>query len=185
MSEIILTGRKTQINNNKKNKIYIASKLYQKLSWGNISPLAFSISKLNNYHNNLSHVTRKPVVCNQVRLNMAYSATKASKSLEILVITSINIILSKQRTTKTLSRLCGCGGWSASLLFAYGIRQVFIWRGTFIIEMVISREAKSLTTALYTISYLAVVCISHHSVISPKSRFLVLPGRAYSEVDLF
>ena len=30
------------------------------------------------------------------------------------------IILSRQRTTKMLIRLCECAGWSASLLFAYG-----------------------------------------------------------------
>ena len=29
-----------------------------------------------------------------------------------------------------LIRLCGCAGWSAPLLFAYGIRQVFSWQGS-------------------------------------------------------
>ena len=36
-----------------------------------------------------------------------------------------DIILSKQRTTKALLRLWGCTGWSAPLLFAYGIIRVF------------------------------------------------------------
>ena len=39
----------------------------------------------------------------------------------------INVILSKQRTTKTLMRLCGCAGWSAPLMFAYDIRHIFSW----------------------------------------------------------
>ena len=46
-------------------------------------------------------------------------------SLDILDLASICIIISKQRTTKALIRLRGCAVWSASLLFAYGIRQVF------------------------------------------------------------
>ena len=51
-------------------------------------------------------------------------------SFEILDLASICIILSRQWTTKTLIRLCGCTGWSAPLLFAYGIKQVFSWRGS-------------------------------------------------------
>ena len=47
-----------------------------------------------------------------------------------MTIASRGIILSRQRTTKALIRLHGCTGWSAHLLFAYGIRQVFSWRGT-------------------------------------------------------
>ena len=35
-----------------------------------------------------------------------------------------HIILPKQQITKTPIKLCGCAGWFASLLFAYGIRQV-------------------------------------------------------------
>ena len=51
--------------------------------------------------------------------------------LEISDLDSIAIILSRQRRkTKALIRLCGCAGWSASLLFAYGIKQVFSWRGS-------------------------------------------------------
>ena len=41
------------------------------------------------------------------------------------------MIPSRQRTIKALIRLRGCAGWSAPLLFAYGIRQVFSWRGSF------------------------------------------------------
>ena len=51
-------------------------------------------------------------------------------SLEILAIESRDIILSKQRTTKALIRLHGCAGWSAPLLFAYGIRHIFSWPGS-------------------------------------------------------
>ena len=60
----------------------------------------------------MSHVTRKPFfgVCDQVRLKPACSATETSKSLEILGIETRGIILSRQRTTKTLIRLRGCTG---------------------------------------------------------------------------
>ena len=52
-------------------------------------------------------------------------------SLEILDLASVGYILSSQRTTKTLIRLRGCTVWSVPLLFAYGIRQVFSWWGSF------------------------------------------------------
>ena len=56
----------------------------------------------------------------------------ARLSLERSDLDSIAIKLSRQRrTTKALIRLRGCAGWSASLLFAYGIKQVFSWRGSY------------------------------------------------------
>ena len=64
-------------------------------------------------------------VCDQVRLKQVCSATEASWSLEILVLASVGIRLSKQRTTKALIRLCGYAGWSEPLLFAYGINSFF------------------------------------------------------------
>ena len=69
----------------------------------------------------MSLVTKKPVfgVCDQLRFKPACSATETSQGLEILDIASIDIVLSKQQTTKALIRLCGCAGWSAPLLFAY------------------------------------------------------------------
>ena len=66
----------------------------------------------------------------KLRLKPTCSATEANLGLEIFGITSIDIILSRERTTKTLIRLHGCVGWSASLLFPYGIRQVFSWCGS-------------------------------------------------------
>ena len=80
----------------------------------------------------LSLDTRKPVfgVCDQVRFKPACSATDTSQSLEISAIASRGIILSRQRTTKALIRLRGCAGWSAPLLFAYCIRQIFSWRAS-------------------------------------------------------
>ena len=68
---------------------------------------------------------RKPVfgVSDQVRLKLACSATETSYRLEILDIETRDIILSRQRTTKVLIRLLGCTGWSASLLFVYGINR--------------------------------------------------------------
>ena len=55
-------------------------------------------------------------VSNQTRHKLACAATEASYSLEISAIESRDIILSKQRTTKTLIRLRGCAGWSAPLV---------------------------------------------------------------------
>ena len=73
-------------------------------------------------------------VSDQVRLKLACSATEASRRLEILAPETRDITLSRQRTTKALIRLRGCAGWSAPLLFAYDIRHVFSWPGSFIIE---------------------------------------------------
>ena len=41
------------------------------------------------------------------------------------------MILSKKRITKALIRLRGCAGWSAPVLFANPLRQVFSRRGPF------------------------------------------------------
>ena len=75
----------------------------------------------------LSLVTRKPVVgvCNQLKLKPACSATQISSGLEISATVSRGIILSRQWTTKVLIRLRKCAGWSAPLLFAYGINWFF------------------------------------------------------------
>ena len=62
-------------------------------------------------------------ICDQVRHKPACSATETSSILEISAIASWGIILSKQRKTKALIRLQGCAGWSAHLLFSYGINR--------------------------------------------------------------
>ena len=73
----------------------------------------------------LSLVMRKPVfgVCDQLRLKPSCSADETSWRLEISDIETRDIILSRHGTTKVLIRLCGCAGWSAPLLFAYGINR--------------------------------------------------------------
>ena len=58
-------------------------------------------------------------VSDQVRLKPACSPTEASMRLEILVTETRDITLSRQRTTK------------APLLFAYDIRHVFSWPGSY------------------------------------------------------
>ena len=70
-------------------------------------------------------------VSDQVGLKLACSTTKASMRLEILVKETGDITLSRQRTTKALIRLRGCAGRSAPLLFAYDIRHIFSWPGSF------------------------------------------------------
>ena len=62
-------------------------------------------------------------VCDQIRLKPACSASETSYSLEILDSASIDIILSRQCTTKTLIILHRCAGWSVSLLVGYGINR--------------------------------------------------------------
>ena len=73
----------------------------------------------------MSLITRKPVfgVCDHDSLKPACSAIETSYGLEILVIASWCIVLSRQRTTKALIRQRGCAGWSAPLLLAYGINR--------------------------------------------------------------
>ena len=64
---------------------------------------------------------KKPVfgVSHKVRFKHACSATKTSKKIEILPITSLDMILSNyKRITNALIKLYRCAGWSASLLFA-------------------------------------------------------------------
>ena len=70
-------------------------------------------------------LTRKPVfgVSDQVRLKPACTAKETSYRLEISVIASRDIILSRWWITKVLIRLCRCTGWSASFLFAYDINR--------------------------------------------------------------
>ena len=64
------------------------------------------------YH--MSHITRNvsPGTLDQARLK--------------------HIIPPKQRTTKVLIRVRGCAGWSAPLLFAYGINHILAWPGPYI-----------------------------------------------------
>ena len=67
------------------------------------------------------------LVFDQVRLKPVCSATEARWRLEIsdilLYYIIIDIILSRQRTRKVLIRLPGCTGWSAPLLFTYGLNR--------------------------------------------------------------
>ena len=70
-------------------------------------------------------------VSNQVRLKLACSATEASMKFEFLVTETRDITLTRQRTTKALIRLRGCPVRSAPLLFAYDIRHLFSWPGSF------------------------------------------------------
>ena len=77
----------------------------------------------------MSLVTGKSVfdVFDQVR--PACAATEDSERLEILDTETRDIILSRQRKTKVLIRLCECVGWCEPLLFAYGINRLscLIW----------------------------------------------------------
>ena len=79
-----------------------------------------------------SHENVSSRIFNQVRFKPACWATETSWNLETLDRASIHIILSKQWKTKVLIRLHRCTGWSALLLFTYGIRHIFAWPGPII-----------------------------------------------------
>ena len=68
----------------------------------------------------MSLVTRKRVFG---VFDQACSAAQTSESHDIVDEKTRAIILSRQRTTKALIRLLGCTGWSAPLLFVYGINR--------------------------------------------------------------
>ena len=57
------------------------------------------------------------------RLGKTQTGLLSSRNKLESAIASRDIILSRQRTTKALIRLRGCAGWSAPLLFAYGIKR--------------------------------------------------------------
>ena len=80
----------------------------------------------------MSHVTRKPVLGGWRPDKFQTGLLSFRNLIEfwIFYLTSIGMILYKQRTTKALIRLRGCAGWSEPLLFAYGIKQVSSWHGS-------------------------------------------------------
>ena len=78
-------------------------------------------------------------ISDQVRLQLACSATEASMTLAILVTETRDITLSRQQTTKALIRLHGCAGWSVPLLFAYDIRHIFSWPSSYALILTRSR----------------------------------------------
>ena len=65
-------------------------------------------------------IATKPVfgVSDKARLKPGPSARKTSWKIKILLVASLNMILSKTRITRALIRLRGCTGWSAPVLFA-------------------------------------------------------------------
>ena len=79
--------------------------------------------KQNPHKDTLEPHHEKTCLFDQVRLKPTCAAIEASYRLEISDIETRDIILSRQRTTKMLIRLCGCAGWSAPLWFAYGINR--------------------------------------------------------------
>ena len=62
----------------------------------------------------------KPVfgVVDKLELKPASKATETRYLIEISLVASLDIIVSKKRLTKALVSLRGCAGWSAPLLFA-------------------------------------------------------------------
>ena len=79
---------------------------------------------------------RKPVfgVSDKVGLNPVSSATDTSWKIKILLVASLDMILSNKQITKGLIRLHGCAGWSTTLLFPNHQRQVFSRRGPYVMH---------------------------------------------------
>ena len=59
------------------------------------------------------------------------SPQRLARKLKFHHVASLHMILSKKRITKAQIRLCGCAGWSASVLFANQQRQVFSLQGPY------------------------------------------------------
>ena len=83
-------------------------------------------------------IATKPVfgVSNKARLKPVSSATETSWKIEILLVPSIDMIMSNEQITKALIRLCGCTGWSAPLLFAIHQRHVFLCQGPYVTDII-------------------------------------------------
>ena len=77
----------------------------------------------------------KPVfgISEKTRLKQVSSATGTGQKIEILLVASLEIMLFNKQITKALIRLRGCPGWSAAVLFANLLKQVFSLRGPYII----------------------------------------------------
>ena len=73
-------------------------------------------------------------VTDKSRFKPVSSATGTSQKIEISLVSSLDMILSKRRLTKALISLCGCTGWSAPLLFANHRMHVFSCRGPIMIS---------------------------------------------------
>ena len=76
-------------------------------------------------------VVRKPVfgISDKARLKPACSARETSWKIEMLLVTSLDVILSNKRISKALIGLRGRAGWSAPLLYPNHRRPVFLRRG--------------------------------------------------------
>ena len=99
-------------------------------------------------------------VSDQFRLKLTCSATRASMRLEISDIETGHITLSKQRTIKALIILHRCADWSAPLLFAYDIRHVFSWPGSYILYTNSEGSGASLCKCVGSITWAFAVCLS-------------------------
>ena len=78
-------------------------------------------------HTNIWATSWENLSCDDIRLKLACSATEAIKCLLISRVATIDIILSRQWTTKALIILSRFASWPASLLFTH----IFSWHGSF------------------------------------------------------
>ena len=104
-------------------------------------------------------------MCEQVRLKLACSAVGTSWRLEISDIETTDIILYEQRIIKVLIRLRGCAGWSAPLLFAYGINRFS--------HDVAHKTAFSDGTLYYRMIHIHISCVCHGELeLSDRDKYL-------------
>ena len=91
------------------------------------------------------------------------------RSFEISDLETGDIILSRQRTTTMLIRLCRCAGSSVSFLFVYGWqKQVFSWRGS-IGRIILSCRSCSFGLSLW----LSLFCWLSINVVQLENHFKV------------
>ena len=101
-------------------------------------------STCNRMYSKMSHITRKPVFVGlrpgKTQAGLLIKAGSYRDKLESWQLGFSKCryyTLNRQRTTKALIRLHGCTGWSAPLLFAYDINQVFSCHGSIYVTRLI------------------------------------------------
>ena len=66
----------------------------------------------------MSHNATKPVFGISYKVGFKPQLQRFPRIIEISLIASLDMILYKKQIIKALIRLCGCAGWSVTLLFA-------------------------------------------------------------------
>ena len=77
-----------------------------------------------------SHAIQRVIITGLAFDYCVYYSSKDAASLGNIVLTHICLVDPSILINWTSTFLRGCAGWSAPLLFAYGIRHIFVWPGS-------------------------------------------------------